>query len=87
MDVWKSVTSMFGAQYVVLHGTLLMPKLHADSLDFRLLELLILMYMLFLMTIRLAGWDISVVLELRGVYLSVILNPVKSAVMAPDMLE
>ena len=87
MDLWKSVTSMFGEQYVVLHGALLMPKLHADTLDFRLLELLILMYMLFLMTIKLAGWDILDVLELRAVYLSVILNPMKSAVMAPDMLE
>ena len=32
VDVWKSATSMSGAQCVlILYGDLLMPKLHADS--------------------------------------------------------
>ena len=33
VDGWKSATSMSGAVYVVviLHGDLLMPRLHADS--------------------------------------------------------
>ena len=57
---------------VILGGDLLMPKLHADSLDFLLQELLLLHYMIFLMAFVLAGLDISIVLELRAVYLSVI---------------
>jgi hypothetical protein len=39
-DVWSTVETIFGAQYVTINGEHLMPMLFVDSLDFLDLELL-----------------------------------------------
>ena len=56
VDLWNSATSISGAQFVVITiGDLLMPKLHADSKKFLLVELQLIQNMLFLKPLELAG--------------------------------
>ena len=43
VGVWKSATTVPGAQWVIMVGNLLMLKLHADNLDIEQLDLVLLM--------------------------------------------
>ena len=73
VDVWRSATTMSGAQCVMTSGVHLMLKWPADSWDYPPLEPLPSLLELFLMVLVRSGWTTSSVVEPRADSLTVLL--------------